>query len=313
LDKIIAATLGDAVVETPDNLDVFEGGNPTVQADLAEDRRQRTRAKKIPRFKKKDIFTLWRNIVIYEEVPTGKKLEKTLPVEEAMRPPWFSPLYSNWFIGSEIYQPFFGTGSVVDESLFVSSSGAAAFGTGRKEQQEVLDQLKSAGNDRKKVLEILEDAKSKSISDVPDVESSLDALAYLYGEVCRLGLDVHRFVHDYTRRPIATMAEILGSDDLHYKVSEDGNSLKLDTGTPGFHSTAIADVGGRLLGLLDNPDASLPRLTSKGKSDPLSRDLDPRPGRLERVKAYLAEINGSSEDGNTIYGSKGALGVGVQG
>lgn len=244
----------------------------------------------------------WKKIVIYEEVRTTKKATKLLPVEEGLRPPWFSPLYSNWFIGAEIYDPFIGCGSIVDQALFVTDTGSATFGTGRTQQQSVLDQLKAAGNDRKKVLQILDDAKAKKITDVPDIESSVDVLAYIYGEVRRLGLDVHRFIHDYTRRPIATMEDMFGSADLQYEVK--GDVLSLVKGTPGFHSTAIADVGGQLRGLLDNPDLLLSRLKKgAGKKAPVSRDLDPRPGRRAKVLEYLEQINASS----------GSLGVGVEG
>jgi hypothetical protein len=245
---------------------------------------------------------LWKHVVIHEEVRTSRKVTKLLPIEEGLRPPWFSPLYSNWFIGSEIYEPFFGCGSVVDQALFATDTGAATFGTGRAQQQGVLDQLKAAGNDRKKVLQILDDAKAKKITDVPDIESSVDVLAYIYGEVRRLGLDVHRFVHDYTKRPIATIEDMLGSADLEYELN--GDILSLSSGTPGFHSTAIADVGGQLHGLLDNPDLALSRLKKgAGKKAPVSRDLDPRPGRRAKVVEYLEEINASS----------GSLGVGIAG
>lgn len=244
----------------------------------------------------------WKQIVIYEEVKTNKKVSKILPVEEGLRPPWFSPLYSNWFIGSEIYEPFFGCGSIVDQALFSTDNGAVATGTGRSQQQEMLDKLKSADNDRKKISQILDDAKAKNITDVPDIESSVDVLAYIYGEVRRLNLDAHRFVHDYIYRPIATMEDVLGSADLEYKL--DGDILKLVKGTPGFHSSAIADVGGQLRGLLDNPDLSLPRLKKgAGKKSPVSRDLDPRPGRRAKVVEYLEEINAAT----------GSLGIGVAG
>lgn len=244
----------------------------------------------------------WKQIIIYEEVKTNKQVSKILPVEEGLRPPWFSPLYSNWFIGSEIYEPFFGCGSIVDQALFVSDTGAVATGTGRSQQQEMLDKLKSADNDRQKISQILDDAKAKNITDVPDIESSVDVLAYIYGEVRRLNLDAHRFVHDYIYRPIATMEDVLGSADLEYKL--DGDILKLVKGTPGFHSSAIADVGGQLRGLLDNPDLALPRLKQgAGKKSPVSRDLDPRPGRRAKVVEYLEEINASA----------GSLGIGVAG
>lgn len=279
--------------------------DPIVLADVVDSfiEDPKTGQKRLPNnvVKNENTYYLWKSIAIYEEVKTTKKLSKLLPVEEALRPPWFSPLYSNWFIGSEIYEPFFGIGSVVDQALFVSPSGEATFGTGREEQREILDKLYAAGSDRQKILQILEDAEARSISEVPDIESSLDVLAYIYGEVVRLGLDVHRFINDYTKRPIASMEDILGSSDLRYE--PDGDKLKLVEGTAGFHSTAIAPFG-ELKGLIDNPDLLLSRLKrASGKKAPVNRSLDPRPGRREKVEAYLREIGASG----------GSLGVGVAG
>jgi hypothetical protein len=134
------------------------------------------------------------------------------------------------------------------------------------------------------------------------VELAADALAYLYGEVRRQGLDVHRFVADYTSRPIATLEEIMGSHDLELEPDAAGKKLKRVTGTVGFHSTAIAPFDS-LLGLLDDPDTELPRLREKGKKGPISRLLDPRPGRRERVELYVASIQASS----------GSLGIGLSG
>jgi len=264
-------------------------------------------SKRIRRVKDIDKVYMWRNIAIYEEVkvPKSKRLSKLLPVEEALRPPWFSPLYSNWFIGPEIYEKFFGCGSIVDLSYFSSPSGSGAFGTGQK-QMEMLDELRGAGNDTKTVLKILSKAEATNISDVPDVESSVDVLAHIYGEVKRRGLDAHKFINDYTRRPIATMKDIFGSEDLTYKLAD--GVLQIATGTPGFHSTAIIgasnkELGKDLLGLVDNPDQLLPRLNTHGKRVPIARSLDPRPGRLKAVEAYVQEIGSSGQ----------SLGVGVQG
>lgn len=249
-----------------------------------------------------DIVYFWKKIVIFEEKKVPKRTSELLPVEEGLRPPWFSPLYSNWFIGDGIYRPFFGCGSIVDQSLFITDQGSATFGTGRSQQQKVLDDLKAANGDKAKMLKIIEDAKAKNITDVPDIESSVDVIAYIYGEVRRLGLDIHRFINEYTRRPIATMEDIFGSSDLAYKIS--GNKLELVSGTPGFHSTAIANVGGNLLGLLDNPDVQLPRLKSgAGGKSPVSKDLDPRPGRRAQVELYVTQIEAAH----------GGLGVGVSG
>lgn len=263
-----------------------------------------TKRKKVDRVKANDVLYMWKKVAIYEKVDTKRKIAKLIPIEEALRPPWFSPLYSNWFIGDNIYRPFFGTGSVVDEAVFVSPEGTATFGTSRGKQQQLLEELEQADGDNAKIMQILERAKADSLSDIPDIESSLDVLAYLYGEVRRLGLDVHKFVHDYTRRPIATMEDILGSADLEYKVEDVGGKRKLTlvTGDPGFHSTAVGKFDS-LLGLVDDPDYERPRIHDKGKKSPLSKLLDPRPGRREKVQAYIDDISASS----------GSLGVGVAG
>jgi hypothetical protein len=168
-----------------------------------------------------------------------------------------------------------------------------------------------AGSDMVKVREVLSQAQAQNIADIPSVEQAVDALAYLYGEVRRMGLDVHKFVADYTYRPIATMYDIFGSQDLEYDVvpgaaankSKTGgvtlDQLQLKQGTPGFHSTAIAPYGD-LIGLLDNPDLELPRLLKQGgKNAPLDPSIDPRPGRRERVQNYADEL----EEGRGTIGS----------
>lgn len=246
-------------------------------------------------------FFLWRKIVIHESVTDPAGTIASIPVEEALRPPWFSPNYSNWFIGDNIYKPFFGCGSVADAAVFTTPSGSGSFGTNRATQSDLLAKLSAADGDSTKMAQVVADIKTSDLAtDAPDVESSIDALAYIYGEIRRMGLDVHKFVNDYTRRPVASMRDIFGSDDLQYAVS--GQALTLKSGTPGFHSTAIAPYG-NLLGLTDNPDTALPRLDLNGAKYPISKDLDPRPGRRAAVQAYQISLETST----------GALGIGLRG
>jgi hypothetical protein len=273
-------------------------------------------------------FFMWRKIIIYEEVTDDTPIGLTIPVEEALRPPWFSPLYSNWLIGDNIYQPFFGCGSVVDQAVFTSPNGTATFGQS-SDRADLLDQLRDAAGDAKKQAKILDELKNPKkltkLSDVPDIEGSLDALAYLYGEVRRMGLDVTRFVHDYVFRPIATMENIFGTQDLTYvgdsneSISTDqrtqrpsqtetgieagdAQKLTLKKGTPGFHSTAILPVG-NLLGLLENPNILLPKGRTEGAVYPISKTLDPRPGRRFAVQEYATSLELGS----------GRLGIGLPG
>jgi len=246
-----------------------------------------------------EVVYLWKRAVIHEDV-TSKTTSVPLPIEEVIRPPWFSPLYSNLFIGDHIYQAFFGTGSIVDEMIFQTPLGAGGQGVNKQKKSDLLSDIQAADGDLKKIGQILNDAKASSLSDIPSVETAVDTLAYIYGETRRLNLDVHRFIADYTSRPIATMEDIFGSADLEYK--KNGDKLERVKGTPGFHSTSVGPYD-NLMGLLDNPDQALPRLLTKGKAAPLSRTLDPRPDRRAQVLAYTSDLGAG----------QGSLGIGLLG
>ncbi len=274
---------------------------------------------------------MWRKIAIWEEKLDNSPITTTIPPEEAIRPPWFSPLYSNWFIGDKIYEPFFGCGSVVDAAVFTTPGGNAVVGTSRNKQTQLLADLKAADGNNSKIAQILNNARADDLADVPDVESSIDTLAYIYGQIRQMGLDVHRFVHDYVYRPIATMENMFGSADLSYSIGGDGDTgsgnasgkvsrttqaqqsafpsanqrLQVDKGTSGFHSAAIAPppINKDLLGLVDDPDRELPRLRPQGKKYPIAKSLDPRPGRREAVQSYS----------DSLEGGTGSLGIGLLG
>ena len=227
------------------------------------------------------------------------KVYSPIPIEESIRPSWFSPLYSNFFIGEFIYQKFFGTGALVDQAMFMSPTGDTLFGT-KGDRDELIAQVRAADGDPVKITQILNDAKGSSLSEIPGIEQSADSLAYIYGEVRRQNMDVQGFISDYTGRPIATMTDIFGSSDLEYK--ENGNQLDIETGSGGFHSTAVAPFG-ELLGLIDNPDLELARLDTRGRKYPVSKELDPRPGRRAAVEAYAEEV--SSSGGSLAVGLRG--------
>lgn len=280
--------LGDSVVEV----------SAVDMSGFVRNRKQKRKFKSLIKGKKKTKkFFMWRRAIIHEEVKT--RLVRPIPVEESIRPPWFSPMYSNMFIGPQIYQKFFGTGSIVDQSLFMTPEGGA-LANSSSERDEILAQIRAADGDSVKISSILEENEGKTISDIPSTEQAVDALAFIYGEVRRQDLDVQRFIANYTSRPIATMRNILGSLDLEYV--RNGNVLEVASGAPGFHSSAIAPFG-ELLGILDNPDQELPRLRKTGKKSPISKDLDPRPERRKAILDYADEVSTT----------KGSLGAGLVG
>lgn len=266
---------------------------------LTKDQINQQATKKNQAPKTGDIVYVWKRAVLHEEV-TSKTLKVPLPIEEVIRPPWFSPLYSNLFIGDHIYGSFFGTGSIVDEVVFQTPLGAGGQGVNRNNKSQLLADIQAANGDLKKIRDILTQAQATSLTDIPSIETAVDTLAYIYGETRRLNLDVHRFIYDYISRPIATLQDIFGSADLEYK--QNGNKLTTVKGTPGFHSTSVGPWSS-LIGLLDNPDQPLPRILTKGKADPLSRSIDPRPGRREKVLSYS----------DSLVGGQGSLGIGLLG
>lgn len=226
----------------------------------------------------------WKEAAIYEEVKNPTVI-KTIPIEEALRPSWFSPLYSNLYIGNEIYMKFFGTGSLVDEIVFQNTEGFSIQGAGGIEKKQILDKL----GESSQPLEDVEKLKQDQIGNIPDVETAANVLAFQYGETRRLGLDSHKFIYNYTYRPIATLEQMLGSADLTYEVQ--GNKLVKKTGVPGFHSTSIGFDN--LLGLVDNPDIELSRLNDDSKSK-ISRSLDPRKPRRDQVVNYKKKLQTGS-------------------
>jgi len=261
------------------------------------------------RFSSAKKYYFWKKAVIHETVTKKRNYVRKIPIEEAIRPSWFSPLYSSFFIGDEIYQKFFGCGAITDRSAFKYGEDTGVFGTNKAVAQDLTTKIQAAAGDLNQVRKILDDAKASSLIDIPDVETSIDALAYTYGEVKRMGLDVHNFVYDYVWRPIASLYNILGSADLQYEVGADQKSLNKVKGVQGFHSTAVAALED-LIGLLKDPDLELPRIVESGKRVSICKDLDPRPGRRAAVESYADDLLMKI---GSLPGASGSLGVGLRG
>lgn len=220
----------------------------------------------------------WKTLIVYEDVEEAVK--KQLPIEYILSPSWFSPLYSNSSIGKKIYGNFFGCGSVVDELVY-SNNGDLSIQAAGKTSNQILDSLSSSTS----LQEDVEKLQQENDTDIVSVENAIDILAFQYGEALKLGLDVNKFVNDYTYRPIATMEDILGSEDLEYE--QIGNELKTKQGKSGFHSIAVAGID-NLTGLLSDPDLPLPNRTN---SETLPRAIDNRKELKESAQKYKDSLN----------------------
>jgi hypothetical protein len=222
----------------------------------------------------------WKTIILYEEV-VSKEILKSIPIEEIIRPNWFSHLYSNLYIGDGVYQKYFGSGSIVDQLVFQSQSGLSLQGLADKKAA-----IQSLSNFSLETTDTLKTPDAK-LFDIPSVETAANILAFQYGRALQENADIERFVDDYTSRPVANWVDILGSPDLQYR--KVGNQLVVEKGKPGFHSAAVAPFGD-LVGLVDNPDAALPSRFGDKKVNVISRKVDPRPGRRKVVEEYVNQL-----------------------
>lgn len=223
---------------------------------------------------------MYRSVILHEEIDISSV--DLVPVEEIIRPSWFSPNYANPKIGENIYQPFFGTTSIIDDLRFTGLIPEAIVSTDDVEGQNyspktAFEEILNAENNKQKLRNQL------------SIEKAINVISYLYGLVRAEGKDVDQFIRDYTHRPIATMVDVLGTADL--SVSYDAKGVPtIEKGKPGFHSLALdwqAIERGNLAGLLADPDQQLPRINNSGKKEPISPVYDVRKEKLDKVDAYV--------------------------
>jgi hypothetical protein len=223
-------------------------------------------------------------VALYEQISVPN--QGTLPIEEIIRPPWFSPAYANHNIGNQIYDLFFGCGSVVDDLIVEGISDTPQqiqsnpdyldFDTSQTPDQ-VIQQLSSQAQ------------AANSIS----IEKAITVLSYVYGQVKQKGRDVDEFIRSYIDRPIATMDQILGSDDLSFDYDSDGVVTSITAGIWGFHTGAIDGVlskVGNYAGLVTDPELQVTRLNNEGSKTALSPRYDIREANKDRVLAYIEAL-----------------------
>jgi hypothetical protein len=261
-------------------VDIMKAGTPAVFAG-STGADASTQATLVTPAKKATPGKAWAyaSVTIYEEITIP--IDAPLPIEEILRPSFFSSKYSNSKIGPEIYEPFFGCGSIVDE---------VSVNAGPVPEPEPFDGVtiepKEKINDRIKEFSADESVKAKA-----SIERAVNFIAYVYGAVKTQGKDVDDFVSQYVTRPIATMVDILGSHDLQLEVN--GTKVKVTKGTIGFHTTAVHEdlvKKGSLTGLTDDPTTQLKRVDGGEKGSTVPPEYDVRKAKWERVHAYRVKL-----------------------
>jgi hypothetical protein len=238
----------------------------------------------------------YRSVILHEEVSV--QVEEGLPVEEVIRPSWFSSLYSNDNIGKRVYLTNLGCESIVDP-ITVTSGASDFLSTIAPPTSEGSDQAPDKPLDQV-LTEVAALEKQKSFV---SVEKAVNFLAYTYGLVKAQQLDVDEFVRATTLRPIATMQQMLGDPDLDDAISFSGSTANVGTverldasgntieTTPfiGFHSMAVSRKAiekKQLAGLVTDPNLQVSRIGKVGKPEGIVLDYDVRFEKLEAVLKY---------------------------
>jgi hypothetical protein len=243
---------------------------------------------------------------------TGRYERSGLAFEDAVRPEWFSEeVWKNENITKAVYAPLLGTFAITDDA-----------GMGQEQQDEMLrrwetdqtaritseDTTDASGAGTTQV-ESTSDGKFKFTVVAGSVEETIDGISLLYGMIKERGGGAFEFIRDFTRRPIANMVDILGTQNLEF--TDDGKVADPDTMIEGFHSRAFGDYNTdvqlpekegssatagtkALFALMEgvaDPGALLrPGVLGREKKTGIRADLDPRGRARGRVRAYIEEL-----------------------
>lgn len=182
------------------------------------------------------------------------------PIEESMRPGFLHPAYSSPNIGTAVYKDLLGVGSVIDEVALTDVPEEAVFSIDITQEDGTVE-------------------TDLSVSQQYAVEVIVSRYASSnYGP---------EFVDSFTRRPIATLREVLMDKDkgFHYKafaeeVTEDkeipfmGNAFKVEDGEP----------------LPDNVRVLSASEQQALKDDKVDDRVDVRTARSKAVKKYIYSL-----------------------
>lgn len=178
----------------------------------------------------RDLEVTFRAYQVTEEVDRWRGQRVEVPMEDFLRPPWMSDVWSSDRVGA-IYQQFFGTGAITDPMII---------DTGTERTMPVADQVQTDAEIdwRNSSIQdpIRADGRTAQTADMEiTIERAIDLLVKSYSEIRHAGLDVHEFIRAYIWRPVATIDEMLGSRDLEL----DPATGQATAGVEGFHSRAF--------------------------------------------------------------------------
>ena len=219
-------------------------------------------------------FRAWR---VTETVTSYAVSPADMPMEEAIRPGWYGPIWQSANIG-QAYLQFFSCGAITDQSTIDAGSTNAtnpnAPGLAASQQASTAT---SADDPNANALAVLQLQQGSS------VEAACAFLVQLYSTARQSNADINALIAAYTNRPIATLVDMLGTSDL--ALSNDGSTVV--AGKVGLHSMAFGQFS-NLFGLVST---AVTNITGIARGSPAAQRADTRARKQNAVLAYTQQIN----------------------
>jgi hypothetical protein len=241
----------------------------------------------VPYIGDENIFAEFRAYKVTETITKQTRETVYLPPEEYIRPGWYGDCWAPSKI-SEVYYDFFGVGAITEATQIQNTDGNFEGGLyGTNDAASQLRQIADTNEDLKVAKDqiiALSQTKDATIADAV-------ALLVLTYSVAKHGsFDIEALIKAYTWRPIATLLDMFGSNDL--MLTPDG--LDVAQGIEGFHSRAFGPWD-NLFGLVP-PEINDILDIKEGSA--ASKRADTRKRKRDLVLAYKATL----ELGRVILG-----------
>lgn len=228
-----------------------------------------------------DTELFFRAYAVKEEVPRYKLEEVDIPAEELIRPGWYGDIWSPGKIG-EVYRDFLGIGSITEPTTILDGKGNVAGQASENfkravEEAQTSEDVDWAVDDLPIVV---------SLGEGSTIGQAAEFLNLTYSYVKQADLDADEFIRAYTWRPIATLIDMFGTEDLEF--TEDGSSVANEGAIEGFHSRAFGpyeDVFG-----LVTPEIETVLGIKRGSTT--AQRADTRKRKLERVLKFSTALTG---------------------
>lgn len=202
-----------------------------------------------------------------------------LPPEEYIRPGWYGDCWHPSKI-SEPYYDFFNIGAIT-EAMQISTPDAQGSG-GLFSSSDASQTLADAQNVDNPLAFLQDELFALSQTKDANIQQAVSLIVLTYSAIKQGGLSVDEFIHSYTWRPIASMLDMFGTEDL--QLSEDGTQVL--QGVEGFFSRSFGPYED-LFGLTTPEIDSIVGLK---KGSVQSQKADTRKKKHDAVLLYYSQI-----------------------